>query len=176
MSEEKKKSDIGIDYEHIDVADIMNQIKKKIAERPKKQLQEEFLAYSPQQQAIEHELQERIPGIRGKIKSLLLKFMRPFSPVIKALVLPVHEEVMETNRNLHKMEMRIDRRLKAIEEDLGKAMEYTKLLHTLSHNIVVELSKLKIEEDRLMIETRILEKDFEFLSKREKALEKEVFK
>ena len=55
-------------------------------------------------------------------------------------------------------------------------MEYTKLLHTLSHNIVVELSKLKIEEDRLKIETRIIEKDFEFLSKREKALEKEVFK
>lgn len=169
MSKEKKEGNFKIDYEHIDVADIMNQIKKKIAERPKEQLQEEFSTSPPQQQAMEYEVQEMVPGARGKIKRLLLKLMRPFSPIIKVLVLPVYEEVM-------KMDMRIDKRLKAVEEDLGKAMEYTKLLHTLSHNIVVELSKLKIEEDRLRIETRIIEKDFEFLSKREKALEKEVFK
>jgi predicted nucleic acid-binding Zn-ribbon protein len=42
--------------------------------------------------------------------------------------------------------------------------------------MVVELSKLKIEEEMLKSKARILEKDFEFLGKREKALEKEIDK
>jgi len=60
--------------------------------------------------------------------------------------------------------------------DIQRAMEFLKLLHNLSHNIVVELSKLKIEEEGLKLKTRIMEKDFEFLGRREKALEKEFLK
>jgi hypothetical protein len=41
---------------------------------------------------------------------------------------------------------------------------------------VVELTKLKIEEETLKVKTRIMEKDFEFLEKKENAIEKEVFK
>ena len=61
-------------------------------------------------------------------------------------------------------------------DNLNRTMEYTKLLHSLSHNIVVELSKLKIEEETLKGKTRIMEKDFEFLGRREKALEKIIEK
>ncbi len=53
--------------------------------------------------------------------------------------------------------------------------EYTQLIHNLSHNIVVELTKLKIEQENLKLKTRIMEKDFEFLGKREKTLESKVF-
>jgi hypothetical protein len=38
------------------------------------------------------------------------------------------------------------------------------------------MSKLKIEVETLKTKTRVMEKDFEFLGKREKALEKEAFK
>jgi hypothetical protein len=55
-------------------------------------------------------------------------------------------------------------------------MEYTKLLHSLSHNVVVEMSKLKIEEEGLKLKTRIMEKDFENLRSKEQALEHKVFK
>jgi hypothetical protein len=40
----------------------------------------------------------------------------------------------------------------------------------------VELTKLKVEEESLKLKSRILEKDFEFLGKRERALEDQVFK
>ena len=55
-------------------------------------------------------------------------------------------------------------------------MEYTKLLHSLSHNMVVELSKLKIEEEDIKVKARILDKDFEFLLSKERALEERVMK
>jgi hypothetical protein len=38
------------------------------------------------------------------------------------------------------------------------------------------MSKLKIEEETLKTKTRIMEKDFDSLGKRERALEKEVLK
>jgi len=55
-------------------------------------------------------------------------------------------------------------------------MEYVKILHSLCHNLVVELTKLKIEEERTKVKIRIMEKDFEFLSRKEQALEKKAFK
>jgi hypothetical protein len=60
--------------------------------------------------------------------------------------------------------------------EIQRSMEFVKLLHNLSHNIVVELSKLKIEEEGLKLKTRVMEKDFEFLGRRERALEKEILK
>jgi hypothetical protein len=57
---------------------------------------------------------------------------------------------------------------------LNTARENTKLLHTLAHNLVVELTKLRIEYETLKSKMRIMEKDFEVLGKREKALEKRV--
>jgi predicted nuclease with TOPRIM domain len=60
--------------------------------------------------------------------------------------------------------------------DLYKAMDYVKLLHNLDHNLVVELTKLRVEYDTLKSRVRIMEKDFEHLGRREKALEGEIFK
>jgi hypothetical protein len=119
----------------------------------------------------------------------MLKIFKPISPLIKFLVLPVHQELKDTIQNLHATNQRIDflerrvegdfskvhHELQAILEDLNRVREYTQLLHNLSHNVVVELTKLKIEQENLKLKTRIMEKDFEFLGKREKALEGEVF-
>jgi len=86
------------------------------------------------------------------------------------------EEFKKTNKKIGQVSETINKRLDVLFADLEKTMEYTKLLHSLSHNIVVELSKLKIEEEDLKIKTRIMEKDFEFLGMRERALEKLIVK
>ncbi len=99
--------------------------------------------------------------------------MKPFSPIIKLLVLPVHQELRETICILDRTNKRLDVMSDFINET-GRAKEYAKLLHNLSHNIVVEMTKLKIEEENLKIRIRILEKDFEHLKSREKALESRI--
>ncbi|MFQ6039153.1 MAG: hypothetical protein ACE5LV_11120, partial [Candidatus Aminicenantales bacterium] len=139
---------------------------------------------------------------RGSLRGrpfTLLKIMKPVSPLIKLAVLPVHHELRETILNLYQTNQRLDflerkldeqfsrlyqrlsdidqatnRRVDLAFEDLNRAKEYLRLLHNLSHNLVVELTKLKIEEEDLKLKTRVMEKDFEFLGKREKALEKKV--
>lgn len=184
----KKEEDIKIDYDHIDVADIMDQIKRKVAKESKEQSKQEipkeefYLAHVP----FEPGEEEPAPGPKGKIKKILLKIMKPVSPLIKLLVLPVHEQIMETDRKLHQTNRRLDDlnakldqavdKLNAAINDVDVVMDCTKLLHNLSHNIVVELSKLKIEEENLKNKIRIMEKDFESLGRREKALEKKIFK
>jgi hypothetical protein len=213
MAEEDKKEqdgshDIRIDYDDPDVEDIMRQIREGIASRPG--------AANPDAAA---EPQTEPPSplppppvletlhLSGA-KRLLLKLMRPFSPLIKLLILPVHQDFLETvhlldhtNRRLDflfsRMELELDRlgrelystgdainrkadeahqRLDKAFHNLGRTMEYTKLLHSLSHNMVVELSKLKIEEEDIKVKARILEKDFEFLRGKETALEDRVMK
>ena len=214
MGEDKKQKfsaeemEIKIDYENIDVEEIMNQIKRKIASRPAQEIEQ-------QEEETRNDYRETIPppltsppgGLRSKMRRILLKLMRPFAPLIKLMVLPVDEELRETVENLdysnrrldglterlHQELSRIDQILGRLEskidlnhqlvnerlelafKDLGRAKEYTKLLHQLTHNLVVEMTKLKIEKDHLKIQSRILEKDLAFLNRREKEVEKKVF-
>ncbi len=210
MGEDKKQKfsaeemEIKIDYENIDVEEIMNQIKRKIASRPAQEIEQ-------QEEETRNDYRETIPppltsppgGLRSKIRRILLKLMRPFAPLIKLMVLPVDEELRETVENLDYANRRLDElterlhqeanrigrleskidlnhqlvneRLELAFKDLGRAKEYTKLLHQLTHNLVVEMTKLKIEKDHLKIQSRILEKDLAFLNRREKEVEKKVF-
>jgi len=210
MGEDKKQKfsaeemEIKIDYENIDVEEIMNQIKRKIASRPAQEIEQ-------QEEETRNDYRETIPppltsppgGLRSKIRRILLKLMRPFAPLIKLMILPVDEELRETVENLDYANRRLDElterlhqeanrigrleskidlnhqlvneRLELAFKDLGRAKEYTKLLHQLTHNLVVEMTKLKIEKDHLKIQSRILEKDLAFLNRREKEVEKKVF-
>ena len=209
---------IHIDYENIDVEDIMNQIKKKIlSEKSKPSPEKPSLTEKVQPDLANLEIDKGIglPEIsreRSKAKNLLLKIMKPFAPIIKLLILPVHENLMDTVHNLHRTNMRLDfltdkigkqleelsgqisrglddlsgrigdvdyhtsAKIDTVFDELSRVRDYIKLLHNLSHNMVIELTKLKIEEENLKIKSRIMEKDFEFLGRREKALEKRVLK
>jgi len=166
-------NEIKVDYENIDVADIMAQIKRKIASQPKKELEQEI---DREELQFSSGLYTPEPsegyGIKLKIKRILLKIMRPISPLIKLLVLPVHEEVRETVLNLDRTNRRID----YLIDELNKTKQYMKLLHNISHNVIMELTKLKIEHENLKLKARIIEKDFEFLDKKEKELEKKAVK
>jgi hypothetical protein len=163
-----EKEKIAIDYERIDVAQIMEQIKEKAAAEGGGELPLYGTGAAP------------AAGIdfaagQGKGRRVLLKIMSPFAPLIKLFTLPVHEELRRAVLILDHANRRIDG-LEKERERIDRLQEYTKLLHHLCHNLVVELSKLKIEEEMLKSKARILEKDFEFLGKREKALEKEIDK
>ena len=171
----KENLKIKIDYDNIDVADIMDQIKRKIAlegvtlpaEEP---AGEEYIPTTPSQVQEQPAAEGgQMASLKEKMKRIASRIMNVFAPLIKLMVLPVHEEAMETAQGLHQTNLRLD-------DELHKSVEYTKLLHNLCHNIVVELSKLKIEEENLKNKTRILEKDFEFLKNRERALEKLLLK
>ena len=112
----------------------------------------------------------------------------------KKLQIVIGESADIINKTIAKTNRRIDRgidnvndrialvsrdaqkRLNLAFDDLNRTMEFTQLLHSLSHNLVVEMTKMKIEEETLKVKTRIMEKDFEFLGRREKALEERVFK
>jgi hypothetical protein len=185
MSQEKKKKSgkepaINIDYDNIDVAGIMDGIKKKTARQPGRE--SGITSEAPPDSEIssfpdpEAGRNETPPGERPRLKKFLLKIMSPFSPLIKLLILPVYEEQRQLFQALHNTNKRLDQLINKKETELARLREYTKLLHNISHNLVVELSKLKIEEEMLKTKTQILEKDFEFMGKRERALEKEVFK
>lgn len=93
------------------------------------------------------------------------------------------------DQNVHGLETRLDLagersgraevRLDLLEpriKDLDKSMEYIRLLHNLEHNLVVELTKLKVEAETLKSKFRILEKDQEIDQRRERALEEQVLK
>jgi len=191
---------IRIDYDHLDVADIMDQIKKKTDAQPKGESTDLVSKedVQPDSSLNPPEFENSLPA-PSKTKKLLLKLMRPFSPIIKLLVLPVHQELRETIQALDNTNKRLDllsdflngaldeiktnlsqfntetnKRVDLAFEDLTRAKEYAKLLHNLSHNIVVEMTKLKIEEENLKIRLRILEKDFEHIKSREKALESRI--
>jgi hypothetical protein len=171
-------NDIKIDYDNINVADIMKQIQADdvVFENS---VPEESPSPEDNQASSEPSLQipepEYLPMVSSKKKRILLKLMKPFSPLIKLLILPVHQELRQTVHRLDYTNKRLDSAVIRYG-CLDITMEYVKLLHSLCHNIVVELTKLKIEEEGMRIKLRIIEKDFELLSRKEKALEKKVFK
>jgi hypothetical protein len=199
MGEKKDhmSEDIKIDYDNIDVEDIMDQIKKRIASQPKSP--ESEMPLPPSYASSPAPFDPRSDGSSGKkakLKKILLKLFKPISPFIKFLVFPVHQELKDTIQNVYATNQRIDilernvdenfaqvrQKVEEVDqatirrlEELNRVREYTQLLHNLSHNMVVELTKLKIEHENLKLKTRIMEKDFEFLGKREKTLESKVF-
>jgi len=172
-SERRLSNVYKIDYENLNVAEIMEQVKLKAAKRAAAagggtsgpEDTTEPLAAAP----------ESAPpvGLKKKIKSKVQRFLTPFFPIQRLLAFPVHEDLMQTVAELHRTNVRLDRlQAKVYERDLSQ--EYVKLLHILVHNLVAELTKLRIEHEALKMKTRILEKDFEHLGRREKALEKRL--
>ena len=215
-----KAAPIEIDYDRVNVAEIMAKIQKTAAETPAEVFKPGApSAASPSSHApasasssspsappqTDWSLEPQ--GAKQKIKKIVRKLMRPFFPVIRLLALPIHEELRATIKSLHETNVRLDDlyrllhlqaeesdrkfeldaqrmdrgelRLDLLEErlkDLDKSMEYIRLLHNLDHNLVVELTKLKIELDTLKSKVRILEKDQEFARMRERALEERILK
>jgi hypothetical protein len=168
---------IAIDYDRVDVAGIMDQIKKIAAAAPPEEanfsndLSSSFAPAAP----------PGASGIKDKIRAWMSNLIRPFFPLIRFIGLPLHQDIRATQESLHETNKRLDKltemffrleeKLDRVDRDLNTSMEYIRLLHNLGHNLVVELTKLKIEADTLKGKFRILEKDQDQLQRRERTLE-----
>ncbi len=185
--------DYRIDYDRIDVADIMAQVKMKVAERPP-----EPEAETPRPAVPVPPPAPEIPvagpaeppparGWKGSLKRAVRFFVRPYLPLLIAVDewyrfrtnLPVYIRIDETATELMKTRDKLQEGLSDTRNDLGTKLgttrETVKLLHNLSHNLVLELTKLKVEEEALKSKVRVLEKELETVGRREKAIEKKVF-
>ncbi len=188
---QRDEAPIRVDYDHIDVADIMAQLQARIAARPAPSGDADAARSRPS--APQEFPPSPVPdegGGRSRTKRLLLKLMKPVTPLIKLAILPVNEELVRTvrvldhanrqldyltakfDRDIHRVESQLSERLGRLDRELAVTKENVKLLHALAHNLVVELTKLKVEHEALRNTVRILEKDFQTLGKRERALEK----
>lgn len=103
-------------------------------------------------------------GLKGLMKKIFRVIRKPLMPFIRSMVRPINNEL--------KAHINIDR--KYIHQ-FAAGIEYIKLLHNTSNNLIVELSKLKIEEEFLKTKIKVLEDKMEFLENRERAIEKKLY-
>jgi hypothetical protein len=113
------------------------------------------------------------PGFKGRLKGRMRRLLVPFYPFLRLLSLPAHEELVTVVQALDHTNRRVDDLTRRLV-DLDRSLEYVKLLHMLGHNLTVELTKLRIEHDALKSQVRLLEKDLDLLTRRERAVERRV--
>lgn len=99
----------------------------------------------------------------GLAKGLLKKVRGLFFPLIRFMTRPLYVELKGGILDLQKK-----------VPIVLQGSEYVRLLHNAMHNLIVEASKLKTEEELLKTRMRILEDKVEFLENRERALEKRL--
>jgi hypothetical protein len=182
VTDAQKETPIRIDYDNVDVADIMDQIKRRIAQRPP--------APAGAPAAAGEGPSGVVPAAPGGGEGLAMRVLRmltrPFMPIVRPLldrfIIRVNMDVNvridqmndRFNTRIDEMSGSLNMRIAEVSRRLNTTQENTKLLHTLGHNLVLELTKLKIEHEALKSKVRIMEKDFEVLGKRERVLEKKV--
>ena len=180
---------IAVDYDHVDVADIMAQIEKAAAAAPAPEPGESAsppappsMPMAPGPEAAPPAAPEPAPAAaKSKLQGGAVRLLTPFFPILRLIGLPQHQEIRATQASLHATNVRIDHdvtaiglRLDEMQRDLHRTHEYVKLLHNLSHNLIMVVSSQRIEIDMLKSKVRILEKDLEYLQKRERAIEEKT--
>jgi hypothetical protein len=178
---------VEIDYDHLDVAAIMDQVKKIAAAKPpapgrvETEAPAEEAGPAPACGGETAPPPPAPPGFKQKVKAKAARVLAPFYPLLRLFALPLHEELKAVVRSLDDANRRFDARYDALSvkadarfRDLDRSMEYIKLLHNLDHNLVVEVTKLRVELESLKSRARILEKDLESAGRRERALEARI--
>ena len=111
----------------------------------------------------------------GFVKKTMAKIRGLFMPILRFILRPFITDLRNLIIELHNKNKREIHNLKPLKPIVFQSKEYIKLLHNCANNTIVELSKLKVEEEMLKTKIRILEDRIELLEKRERALEKQVF-
>jgi hypothetical protein len=156
VTDAQKETPNRIDHDNVDVADIMDQIKRRIAQKPPAPTDVRATEGRTGAASV-------APGDRGGLATRAFRLLaRPFVPFVKPFL----------DRFIVRVNLDVNMRIDELTGRLITTQENTKLLHTMAHNLVLELTKLKIEHEALKSKVRIMEKDFEVLGKRERVLEK----
>ncbi|MDD8027678.1 MAG: hypothetical protein PHI34_14345 [Acidobacteriota bacterium] len=160
---------VTVDHDNLNVAELGERIKTAAAVRTAPPATEPVSAPIPDPPEMPMVEPAAPPvvvpsGLKSRLKGLLIRLLRPFFPLMRILVLPLHEDVAALYRQVDASNRRND-----------KFIDYIKLLHMLDHNLVVELTKLRIEHEALKSKMRLMEKDLAYLTKRERSVEERVF-
>jgi hypothetical protein len=178
---------IDVDYENLDVSVLMDRIQKAAAAAPTPEQGAAAppggLLPSPPPAPPAPEAGPAPSDTKSKLQGKMVRLLTPFFPLMRLLGLPLHQELRATQQSLHATNVRIDGIVRELggnldqaRRDLNKSQEYIKLLHNLSHNLILAATSQKIELDMLKSKVRVLEKELEFAQKRERALEEQVLK
>jgi len=109
-------------------------------------------------------------GVRGLAKRVMNKVRGLMFPLIRFFVRPITNDLVIDLHNQNRMEIA---RMKPV---VYQSKEYIMLLHNALNNMIVEFSKLKIEEELFKTKIKVLEDKIEFIENRERAIEKKIFK
>ena len=102
-------------------------------------------------------------------KKMFFKIRAILFPLIRFLIRPITNDVVIDLHNQNRTEIA---RMKPI---VSQSKEYIVLLHNALNNMIVEFSKLKIEEEMLKTKLKVLEDKMEFIESRERAIEKKIY-
>lgn len=155
---------LNIDFDHLDAAEINERIRLAAAAGSSP-------AVPPSPPPVTAPDAPPSPAFKSRMKGRLRRLLAPFFPALRLLSLPVQEDLAEATRILHATNVRVDE----MGPILSRSIEYLRIMHVLNHNLVLELTKLRIEHDALTNRVRLLEKDLDFLTRRERAVERQVF-
>ncbi len=188
--------------DNIDVEEIMDKIKTKIREKmdsgvlKQREIDEmeemellplpDFLdipnVYQPHLYPNEPELEEFSPvhftaeNEQGFVKKIMGKTRKVIFPLIRFMTRPIYNELRNLISELHNKNKEDIHPLKRDFPLILKSKEYIKLLHNTINNMIVESTKMRIEDELLKTKVKVLEDKLEFLENRERALEKKVYK
>jgi len=104
------------------------------------------------------EIEQERTGLKGLVKRLLQKIRRLFLPLIRFAIRPALNDLASRYGTV-----------------VFQSKEYIKILHSALNNMIVEASKLKIEEEMLKTKIKVLEDKIEFIENRERAIEKKIY-
>jgi len=111
----------------------------------------------------------------GAVKKVLAIFRKIFSPLLRFMIRPFMSDIKNLTVELHNQNKQDVYNLKQHVPVIMQSKEYIKLMHNAVNNMIVETSKLKIEEQLLKTRLKVLEDKIAFLENRERAIEKKLF-
>lgn len=104
----------------------------------------------------------------GFAKGALKKVRKLLFPWIRFMTRPLYVELKTGINNLQNDLHNLQKKTLITLQ----SSEYIRLLHNTAHNLIVEIAKLKTEEELLKTRMRVIEDKIEFLENRQRALEK----
>jgi len=111
----------------------------------------------------------------GLVKKILSKIRRLLLPLLRFMLRPFVSDLKNLVVELHNTNKQDVHNLKQTVPITFQSKEYIKLLHNAINNMIVESSKLKIEEELLKTRIKVMEDKIAFLEERERAIEKKLF-
>lgn len=111
----------------------------------------------------------------GAIKKLMALGRKAAMPLLRFMLRPFITDQRNLTIELHNRNAGNIHNLQPVIPITFQSKEYIKLLHNAVNNLIVETSKMKIEEELLKTKIHVLEDKVQFLENRQRAVENRQF-